>query len=83
MSGEEGWSGPFCRTARGMISSSPSVTPLLPCSSVQPRNEPLLSYRFEGLIVALPTSLLTNDTRSASRSPHRPRSGLDPGNLAI
>ena len=74
---------PFCRTAPGMISSSPSATPLLPCSSVQPRNESLLPYRCEGLIVAFPTAILTNGTRSASRSPHRRRSALDPGNLAI
>ena len=83
VSGQAGRSEPFCRTARGMISSSPSASRLSRCSSVRPSNESLLFYRFEGLIVALPTSLLTNDTRSASRSPHRPRSGLDPENLAI
>jgi hypothetical protein len=33
----------------------PSATPLVRCSSVQPKNEPLPPYRFAGLIVALPT----------------------------
>ena len=74
---------PFCRTAPGMISSSPSATRLLRCSSVQPKNESLPPYRLAGLIVALPISILTNGTRSASRSPHRRRSALDSGSLAI
>jgi hypothetical protein len=81
--GRGGLVGAILPTAPGMISSSPSATPLLPCSSVQPKNESLPPYRFAGLIVALPTSILTNGTRSASRSLHRLRSALDRGSLAI